>query len=393
MLSFVRRSLAVLAGATVTVSPVAAAACAPSSAAAAAAGAPRPHVVFRLQDPRIDEASGIAVGVRSPGVVYVQNDSGDTNRFFAVNARTGATAATITVDGARNVDWEDIATAPDAAGTPSVWLADIGDNDATRRAVQIYRVAEPRVAARAHDRSIAVPVAATWRLRYPDGPTDAESLAVAPDGTAYVVSKSLTGTSAVYRVPRAPGAARSRALRKIGAIHFVARGTPNPFGVAGELLATGAALSRDGSQFVVRTYAAAYLWPVRRHDLAGALRSRPTYLALPRERQGEGIAFDGRRLLVDSEGRGSAVDSVALPRSPAQQPAAGSGAATTGAAAPSTVADAAGSPSTAPRSPAPGSHGGGGFSVAGLIVLALLVAVSIAFRQRRRRPPPDDRQP
>jgi hypothetical protein len=151
--------------------------------APAAAPSRRTHLLFRIADPRITEASGIAPGIASPGVDYVENDSGDTNRFFALNRRTGATAATITVVGARNVDWEDIAAAPDAAGTPSVWLADIGDNGAVRDEVQVYRVAEPHVRAADRNRTVRVRVADVWRLRYPGGPVDAESLAVAPDGT------------------------------------------------------------------------------------------------------------------------------------------------------------------------------------------------------------------
>jgi hypothetical protein len=37
-------------------------------------------------------------------------------------------------------------------------------------------------------------------------------------------------------------------------------------------------------------------------------------VALPPQPQGEGIAVDGSRLLVDSEGRGSALYAVPLPR-------------------------------------------------------------------------------
>lgn len=368
---------------------------APAAAAAAPASAtPATRVLFHFQDPRIDEASGIAVGVRSPSVDYVQNDSGDTNRVFAVNARTGATAATITVRGARNVDWEDIATAPDAAGKPSIWLADTGDNDSVRRDVQIYRIPEPRIDPRAHGGARVVPVDATWRLRYPDGPTDAESLAVAPDGAAFIVTKSVTGTSTVYQVPGRPSASRVQTMRPIGSVGFMPAGRPNPFGVAGELLATGAALSADGSRFVVRTYAAAYLWPVRGGDLAQALRSRPVPVTLPRERQGEGIAFDGSRLIVDSEGRGSAVESVALPRlpRPGRAPATPTDPVTTaGSAATSPGAD--GTPAAPSRSPGPGHAGGGSFSVAAGVVLLVLIAVSLAFRQRRRRRPPDDPEP
>ena len=137
-------------------------------------------LLFQLGDARIDEASGIAVGIASPGVVYVQNDSGDSARFFALDARTGRTLATFTVPGARNVDWEDIAVAPDDRGVASLWIGDIGDNDSVRKEVTIYRVDEPRVDMTAGFRAATTGAPQVWRLRYPDGPADAESLAVAP---------------------------------------------------------------------------------------------------------------------------------------------------------------------------------------------------------------------
>ncbi len=268
-------------------------------------------LLFHVSDPRITEASGIARGIASPGVVYVHNDSGDSARFFALDARTGATLASYTVPGATNVDWEDIAVARDRRGVPSVWLADIGDNDAARDEVRIYRVDEPRGG--------AVGPAEVWRLRYPDSPHDAESLAVAPGGTGYVVTKSLLGASTVYAVPPRPDGVQT--LREIGEIRFTLTGTPGGPNVVGELTATGAALSRDGSVFAVRTYTDAYLWPVHDGDVAAALRATPARVALPAQPQGEGISVDGSRLLLDSEGRGSAVYAVPLPRLATPSPA------------------------------------------------------------------------
>jgi hypothetical protein len=269
-------------------------------------------VLFRIADPRLTEASGLAAGQVSPGVFYVENDSGDVNRFFALDRRSGATAAVVTVSGARNVDWEDIAVGPDAGGTPSVWLADIGDNEAVRDEVDVYRVVEPRVRAAERDRPIRTPVRAVWRLRYPDGPVDAESLAVAPDGSAYIVTKWL-GSSVVYRLPPHPDAGRVQLLRRVAAITFSPTGTGNPFGPAGQLLATSAAFARDGSTFAVRTYADAYVWRVGSGSLAAALRRAPIRIALPRQPQGEGLAIVGRQLVIDSEGRHSAAYAVPVP--------------------------------------------------------------------------------
>jgi hypothetical protein len=260
-------------------------------------------LLFHIADPRITEASGIAAGIVNPGVVYVHNDSGNSPRFFALDAHTGRTVATYAVPGATSVDWEDIAVARDRRGVASVWLADIGDNDARRAEVRLYRVDEPR--------GDAVGTPQVWRLRYPDGPHDAESLAVAPGGAAFIVTKSLLGSSAVYAVPEQPGGVQT--LRKIGQVRFALTGTRGGPNVVGQLTATGAAFSRDGTLFAVRTYTDAYLWRVVNADVAAALRAAPTRVALPAQPLGEGIAVDGSRLVVDSEGRGSAVYAVPLP--------------------------------------------------------------------------------
>jgi hypothetical protein len=83
--------------------------------------------------------------------------------------------------------------------------------------------------------------------------------------------------------------------------------------VLGQRTVTGAALSRDGTSLAVRTYTDAYVWPVTGADLAAAIKAKPVRLALPAQPQGEGIAFDGARLLIDSEETGSAVYALAVP--------------------------------------------------------------------------------
>lgn len=280
---------------------------------AAAAAAVAPAVAFHITDPRISEASGIAAGLASPGVIYVQNDSGDTARFFALDARSGATLATYAVPGATNTDWEDIAVALDARGVASVWLADVGDNSASRNEIAVYRVDEPRV-----DRSVTGVEASTtapevWRLRYPDGASDAESLAVSPKGGAYVVTKSLSGTSNVFALPARSDASRVQTLRAVGSVRFGFTGTSGGPNLFGQRTATGAALSRDGTLLAIRTYTDAYIWRVAGSDVAAAIKTDAVRLALPAQQLGEGIAFDGARLLIDSEGTGSAVYSLAVP--------------------------------------------------------------------------------
>jgi hypothetical protein len=323
-------------------------------------GVAPPSALFHIADPRIDEASGIALGIAAPGVVYVQNDSGDSARFFALDAHTGKTLATYDVPGATNVDWEDIAVARDRRGVPSVWLGDIGDNDSKRSEIRVYRVDEPRAGA------TTTTAPEIWRLRYPGGPVDAESLAVAPGGAAYVLTQSIFGATDVYAVPSRSDPARVQVLRRIGEIDFHPTGTPGGPNVIGQVTATGAALSRDGSLLAVRTYTDAYVWPVRNGDVARAVKARPARVALPRQPQGEGIAVDGTRLLVDSEQVGSAVYAVALPLPP--------------------IAANPPRPTTTPHA-APPRHDIRSFPwpvVLGLIAAGLVAAVLLARRVSRR---------
>ncbi len=268
--------------------------------AAALAPPAAPQHLFDLPDSRITEASGIARGIASPDVYYVQNDSGDTARLFAIDARTGTLRAVVRVPGAVNRDWEDLAVAPDAAGTPSVWIADIGDNDATRGEVQLYRVDEPHIVAGGLAGTATTSSPDVWRLRYPSGPANAESLAVTPSGQAFVFTKSVSGAATAYAVPLHPDPSHVQVMRRIGTLQIPP-------------LATGAAISPDGSLLAVRTYFAVFLWRLHHSDVAAAIRGKPIQEALPIQRQGEGVGFSNGRLVVDSEGVNTPVWSVPLP--------------------------------------------------------------------------------
>lgn len=159
------------------------------------------RALFRIHDRRIAEASGIARGLASPAVYWVQNDSGNAPKLFAVDAHTGAVRGAFTVRGATNTDWEDIAVAADARGVPSIWIADVGDNDAGRREVRIYRVDEPRVTGRGGEVDGTTAAPEVWRLRYPDGPRDAEALAVAPGGRMWILDKWPSARPTCSRFP------------------------------------------------------------------------------------------------------------------------------------------------------------------------------------------------
>lgn len=361
------------------------------AAALAAPSAGPATVLFRLTDPRLTEASGLAEGIRSPGVLYAQNDSGDSARFFALDRSTGRVVAEIRVAGARNVDWEDLAVARDRRGVASVWIADTGDNNGNRAKVQLYRVDEPSVTVGRTAATITTGRADVWNLRYPRGHPNTESLAVTPTGRAFLITKSPVGISKVYEVPPRP-ARGVQLLRDVGEFRFPLTGTAGgPAGPLGNWTATGAALSPDGRTLVIRTYTDAWFWRVPSGGLPDALRERPAHIPLPPQPQGEGIAFVGNRVVLDSERVRSRVWSVAVPRLPAVPPA---GPGRSGATAPTTPVGSS-RPAAHSSSPRPQASDRSHTpetvlaSVAGGVVVLALAA--LAWRTLRRRRPGDRR--
>ncbi len=138
-----------------------------------------------------DEASGIAAGSTEPGVFFLIGDETGTDTIVAVNG-TGEVVAHIAVDGMSADNAEALTSGacgstplPGAAADTCLYVGDIGDNAARRDSITVYRLAEPAL-----DPPPADPVPAdAWEYRYPDGPQNAESMLVNPDGSVIVVTK------------------------------------------------------------------------------------------------------------------------------------------------------------------------------------------------------------
>ena len=268
--------------------------------------------VCTLADGRIDEASGIISSRAHPGCYYVHNDSGDKPRVFLID-RGGATRATIRLLNAKNVDYEDIALAPGREpGTWDVCVADIGDNNARRKHVTIYRFPEP-VGPIEPGATIDVRPAG-FHFTYADGPRDAEAFVVdAVTGHAYIITKHATADAGVYRLPAPWNPEGVVPLERIGDL-------PIPSAVPLFRTVTAADLSQDARRLVVRTYGCGWLWELSERPSVSPfdefLRREPVRLALPAERQGEAICFshDERSVLTVSEGRHPVLRETPLPR-------------------------------------------------------------------------------
>jgi hypothetical protein len=261
------------------------AAASPAAAAPvqAAAETGQPSTICQVTDARLPELSGlVVVGDKMVAI----NDGGDQLTVYVLD--TGCAVVDVHTATVDPYDPEDLAIGPDG----TAWLADIGDNRADRPTVALLAL-HP-------DGSTAI-----YRMSYPDGPHDAESLLLAPDGTPYFVTKEILGASGVYR-PSAPlteGVVTP--LERAAAVNFTLTGTEGgPVGRAGQLMATGGAVSRDGTMIALRTYTDAYVWPLSNSDVPTALAGTPVRIALPPAPQGEAISFsaDDRQLVVAGEG-------------------------------------------------------------------------------------------
>lgn len=272
---------------------LAAAACgdAPREQPARAVAAPTPEC--RIEQSSIPlpvevrESSGIAASQGRPGVFWTHNDSGGDPVIWAVDA-SGRQVGWIELAGAQNKDWEDIAVGP-CDGGRCVYVADIGDNSASRGDVELYRVPEPATDVSGGAR------ADMFRLQYPDGPRDAEALFVLPTGELFVISKNRQGPATLYRVPRPLVPGQTATLERVREIAVGAEGEAEPV--------TGADASPDGRWVAVRTNNTLAVF--RTPELLGPGEPDPVRLDLRPlgEAQGEGITIaDDGAVWVTSEG-------------------------------------------------------------------------------------------
>jgi hypothetical protein len=150
----------------------------------------KPELVERVRHPLLSESSGIAASRKHPGILYTHNDSGNAPILFAIRTN-GEIAALYILEGATNVDWEDIAIGPSPSGIGhSIYIGDIGNNRGDRDIVTIYVLPEPDLPPEGEENPVSV-ACASIELQWPGAPADCEALAVHPvSGAIYLLSKA-----------------------------------------------------------------------------------------------------------------------------------------------------------------------------------------------------------
>lgn len=279
--------------------------------------------IFTL-DPRIDEASGLTASLVHRGIYWTHNDS---RPFFASEPSEpllygidpqGRIQAELWIEGLKPYDWEAV-TAFRTKGKTFLLIGDIGDNRARRsRGIRLDAVEEP---AQLAGRLRLKPVW-TLRLSYPDGPRDAEAMAVdTHEGMIYILSKR-DNPARLYRTPLPVGHGGNQVLDFLGEIAVL--DAPLDSHAPSELKVlpylnqpTDMAFAPDGREVVVLTYGHLYCFSRRPgQSWLEALQGAPKVIELPGARQYEGVAYhqDGKGWLIVQEGEGAPVLSLPRPR-------------------------------------------------------------------------------
>jgi hypothetical protein len=291
--------------------------------ATAEAGAPSaaatPAQIATLEDRAIDESSGVVASRRNPGLFWTHNDSGDGPFVYAFD-RAGHARGTFRVEGAKARDWEDISTGPGPeASRAYLYAGDIGDNEEKRESVTVYRFPEPEVAdadagsTRQSPRPTAT--AEAIRLKYPDGPHNAEALMVHPTtGDLYIVTKA-ADAAGVYKLAAPFDASDTKTLTRIATLHG-----PGFFGA----LVTGGDISPDGRRVALCDYASGYelTLPTDSKSFDDIWRQKPVMIPLGAPFVGESVCYrlDGAALLATSEGTPTPLIEVVLRKAVNREP-------------------------------------------------------------------------
>jgi hypothetical protein len=226
----------------------------------------------------LPEASGLALSVRTPGVLWSMNDSG-VPVVFPLDAM-GRVLGRVRVTGADINNWEDISVAP-CAGKSCLYIADTGNEGGTQRNdVVLYRMLEPAPS------DTKTPSVEAFNAAYPaDEDHESEAMFVA-DGQLYLVTKG--HPSLVFRFPRRMEAGTLATLERVGAVpteRFQATTIPRQTRI------TDAETSPDGKWVAMRTNKELLLY--RAADIAAGHLETFWQLDLSPldEAQGEGVAI------------------------------------------------------------------------------------------------------
>jgi hypothetical protein len=226
----------------------------------------------------VDEGSGLAPSRNMAGYLWTNQDSGAPNSLYLIS-KDAKTIKEYNIPGTVNSDWEEIASGPGPnEGVNYLYIGDIGNNNAPIAPNSvIYRVPEIADINASFNQSTVDKITFT----YADGPKNSEALIVDPaTKDIFIISKD-TDNTGIYRLAFPQSTSEVNVAERVGTIPGVST-------------ATGATISANGSEILVRTYLAVHYWKRIEGESVGQVLKQPSakQLRIELEPQGEGVCFE-----------------------------------------------------------------------------------------------------
>jgi len=231
---------------------------------------------YVLQTDRLLEASGLARSLNNEDILFSHNDSGGEASVFAISTQ-GELISELRLEGAKNRDWEEIATWKDpSTKLPYIFVGEIGDNRARYKHLSFYRFAEPDIS----DSVIVIKDYDRIDFVYEDGARDAEAFFVEPKtGDIYIISKREEQVG-IYLLPYPQKTGEILSAKKLGSMQMS--------------WVTAADISFNGKYILVKNYAGIRRFRVRNGNISKALIGKGKDMPYHLEPQGEAICFDAK---------------------------------------------------------------------------------------------------
>jgi hypothetical protein len=234
-------------------------------------------VVGQIDNPLLDEVSGITASYQTPKTIWVEEDSGNPNSISLLTT-SGKFLGDVSIEFVANRDWEDMSISNGPInGAHYIYLADIGDNKKQYNTKYIYRFPEPIVTLSSSPFHSHLSSYDIISFTLPDGIKNCEAVMIDPATLdIYVISKDDEATIYVARYPQPINT--SFILEKVGTLPI--------------FKVTAADISPDGTEILIKNYTQIFYWKRNLNSsISSTLKQQPTILPYQIEPQGESICF------------------------------------------------------------------------------------------------------
>ncbi len=268
-----------------------------------------------LENPGLDESSGMVYSNSNTGYIWSFNDSGNSNKLYLFDSK-GKGLYDFSLSNAPNRDWEAMGIFKETDGSSTLFLADIGDNFAVWDAYNLYWLKEPTVDPAQTNRTLTGVSKIQFTLS--DGSKrDMEAILIDQKSKDVFIISKREDQKKLYKI-----SADKLINGNVVVAEFVKDlNFSNPFSTYEQVktyfFITDANISPDNTEILVRNYGEIYYWkrktgesiPDALDRQARVVPSHTKYALLSNgqgEAQGEGVCFsntaDGYYTLSESDG-------------------------------------------------------------------------------------------